>query len=324
MRSIILRLMAAAATIGAVLAGSGYANAFPDKSVTLIVPWPPGGATDALSRILAQRLGERLQQTVIVDNRPGAGGNIGTASFVREEADGHTLIMATSSTNAVNPHLYGTLGFDPVADFAPVAFVASIPNLLEVPAGSQFNSVAEVVDFAKANPGQLNYASGGVGSSQHLAGSMFTHLTGTDITHVPYQGSGPAVTDLIAGHMDIMLDTGSLTQVKDGALRALAVAAKERLPSLPDVPTIEEAGFGAMEASAWYAIAAPAGTPEAVVERLHSEIVSVLAQEDIRDRLETMGAVLREPMSPAQTTTFFSSEIDRYKEIVSNSGASID
>ncbi len=324
MHSMIVRLAAAAATISAVLVGSGSANAFPDKPVTLIVPWPPGGATDALARILAQRLGERLEQTVIVDNRPGAGGNIGTASFVREEADGHTLIMATSSTNAVNPHLYATLGFDPIADFAPVAFVASIPNLLEVPANSPFTDVASLVEFAKANPGQLNYASGGVGSSQHLAGSMFTHLTGTEITHVPYQGSGPAVTDLIAGHMDMMLDTGSLTQVKDGALRAIAVAAEERLPSLPDVPTIEEAGFGPMQASAWYAIAAPAGTPEPIVERLNADIVAVLARDDIRERLETMGAVLREPMSPAEVKAFFASEIARYESIVANSGASIN
>lgn len=312
------------AAFAAGVAPAVHAQTYPDRPIKLVVPWPPGGATDSLGRLLAQRLSERLGQTVIVDNKAGAGGNIGTASFVREKADGYTLLMATSSTNAANPHLYSRLGFDAAKDFAPVAFVAEIPNILEVPKQSPFHSVADVIAAAKAEPGKLNYGSGGVGSSQHLAGSMFKHLTGADVMHIPYKGSGPAVSDLLAGQVDMMLDTGSLAQVQAGALRALAVASHQRLPALPNVHTFEEAGVPKMFASAWYGIVAPVGTPSDVVQRLNKEVNAVVASPDVKQRMENMGALVPAGQSPEEFGAFIQSEIKRYAEIVKISGAKME
>ncbi|CAB3701650.1 bugT protein [Achromobacter marplatensis] len=312
------------AALAAGIAPAVHAQSYPERPIKLVVPWPPGGATDALGRLLAQRLTDRLGQTVIVDNKAGAGGNIGTAAFVREKADGYTLLMATSSTNAANPHLYSRLGFDAAKDFAPVAFVAEIPNILEVPKQSPFKSVADLVAAAKAEPGKLNYGSGGVGSSQHLAGAMFKYLTGADVLHIPYKGSGPAVSDLLAGQVDMMLDTGSLAQVQAGALRALAVAARQRLPALPDVPTFDEAGVPKMYASAWYGIVAPAGTPADVVQRLNKEVNAVTATPEVKQRMESMGALVPAGQSPEEFSTFIQSEIARYAEIVKISGAKME
>jgi tripartite-type tricarboxylate transporter receptor subunit TctC len=317
-RALVLTALAAG------IAPAVHAQSYPERPIKLVVPWPPGGATDALGRLLAQRLTERLGQTVIVDNKAGAGGNIGTAAFVREKADGYTLLMATSSTNAANPHLYSRLGFDAAKDFAPIAFVAEIPNILEVPKQSPFKSVADLVAAAKAEPGKLNYGSGGVGSSQHLAGAMFKYLTGADVLHIPYKGSGPAVSDLLAGQVDMMLDTGSLAQVQAGALRALAVASRQRLPALPDVPTFDEAGVPKMYASAWYGIVAPAGTPADVVQRLNKEVNAVTSTPEVKQRMESMGALVPAGQTPEEFSTFIQSEIARYAEIVKISGAKME
>ncbi|TKR57287.1 tripartite tricarboxylate transporter substrate binding protein [Allopusillimonas ginsengisoli] len=298
--------------------------AFPDHPIKLVVPWAPGGATDVLGRFIAKSLGERVGQPVIVENHAGAGGNIGTAAFVRAKADGYTLLMATSSTNAASPHLYKQLGFKPKSDFAPVAFVASIPNVLEVNKDSKYHTFNELLEAAKANPGRLNYGSAGVGSSQHLAASLLKHLTNIDVVHIPYKGSGPAVSDLLAGQFDFMIDTGSVSQVKSGALRALAVASQTRVAALPDVPTFKEQGLEGMYASAWYGIVAPAGTPADVIAYLNREINDVVQGPDMKVRLETMGAQVPEAQTAEQFSAFMESELTRYGELIKMSGAKMD
>jgi len=201
--------------------------AFPDKPIKILVPWPPGGATDQVARILVQPLTQALGVSVFVENKGGAGGNIGTQAFVKEKADGHTLLLATSSTNAAGVHLYANQGFDPVKDFTPVILLCNIPNIMAVPANSPWNTLGELMAAAKKAPGKHTYGSAGIGSSQHLAGAQFKTATGLDINHVPYKGSGPAAVDLMAGHIDMMIDTGSLTNIAGGKLKALAVASKK-------------------------------------------------------------------------------------------------
>lgn len=319
-----LRRLCGALLLAAASAAIPAHAAYPDRPIKLTVPWPPGGATDALARMLAQQLTLQMGQTVIVDNKAGAGGNIGTTSFVREAADGYTLLMATSSTNAANPHLYARLGFDAVKDFTPVAFVGAIPNILEVPKTSPYKTLDELLAAARATPGKLTYASGGVGSSQHLAGALFKHLTQIDVLHIPYKGSGPAVSDLLAGQTDMMLDTGSLSQVQAGALRALAVASSERLRALPQVPTFEELGVKGMVASAWYGVVLPKDAPAEVVQRLNKEINAALQVPALREKLEAIGVQLREPTSPEEFGAFVQSEILRYGDIVKMSGAKME
>lgn len=324
-----LRRMIAVATIGAgcfTLMGLSPAISatYPDRPIKIIVPWSPGGATDVVGRFIAKGLSERVGQPVVIENRGGAGGNIGTAAFVREKPDGYTLLMATSSTNAASPHLYKQPGFDAKNDFSAVAFVALIPNVLEVNKNSKFQSFQQLLDYAKANPNKLNYGSAGVGSSQHLAASLLKHLTHIDIVHIPYKGSGPAVSDLLAGQFDFMIDTGSVTQVKAGALRALAVASGTRLAALPDVPTFKEAGLSDMIASAWYGIVAPAGTPAEVVTYLNKEINAVVQSPEVKEKLENMGAQVPAAQTAGEFSTFMSSELDRYGELIKMSGAKME
>lgn len=299
------------------------AQTYPSKPIKITVPWAPGGATDVIARLIGQHISNDLGQPVVVDNKPGAGGNIGTAAFVRDRADGYSLLMATSSTNAVNPSLYNKLPFDPIKDFAPVVHVATVPNILVVPKQSPFQSLADVVDAAKQRPGQLTYGSGGNGSSQHLAGSMFVKAAGLEITHVPYRGSGPAAADLIAEHLDIMIDTGSMPHIQSGSLRALAVAAPQRLTTLPDVPTFEELGYPGFYASAWYGISAPAGTPAEIVQTINTAVNKALQAPEIKARLEDFGAVV-EGGSVEAFAQFSVSEIERYRVIVQESGATVE
>jgi tripartite-type tricarboxylate transporter receptor subunit TctC len=303
------------------LASSAALAAWPSDSrpIRLLVPWPPGGATDQIGRILAQPLSQALGVPVVVDNRGGAGGVIGTRAFVEEKPDGHSLLLATSSTNAAAPYLYQHLGFDPIADFTPVVLLAEIPNVMVVPAKSPWNSLQDLVAAAKQSPGKYTYGSAGIGGSQHLAGAQFKTAAGIDIRHVPYKGSGPAAQDLIAGHIDMMIDTGSLGSIRGGLLKPLAVAADKRLPALPNVPTFREAGTP-MVASAWYALMLPAHAPAEIVARLNKEVNRILQTPEIHERLVGMGALVRGG-SAEEMAKFNASEVKRYEGIVRDSGA---
>lgn len=307
----------------ACLAPAVHAQGYPDKSIRLVVPWPAGGGADAVGRAVAQALTTELGKTVYVENVAGAGGNIGTQQFIRSAPDGYTLLLATSSTNVANPYLYKKTGFDPVKDFTPVASVALIPSVLVVPAASKFRSPQEIIAAAKAAPGTLSYGSGGVGASAHLAGELFKSVAKVDITHVPYKGSGPALTDVMGGQLDLMFDTGAFSHIKGGKIRALAVAADKRQPMIPDVPTFEELGIKGMVMNAWYGVAAPAGTPAPVVAKVNEAVNKALKSGDLAKRLADIGAEVRSG-SAEDFSKFWRSELVRYEGLVKLTGATLE
>lgn len=293
--------------------------AYPDKSIKFIVPWPPGGATDQVARILVQPLIKELGVSVFVENKGGAGGNIGTQAFLQDKPDGYTILMATSSTNAAGPHLFSNQGFDPAKDFLPVVLVCTIPNIMTVPSSSPWNNLKDLMADAKQNPGKFTYGSAGIGASQHLAGAQFKTVTGLDIRHIPYKGSGPAAVDLMAGHIDMMLDTGSMNNIKGGKLNALGVASERRISELPNVPTMKEAGVP-MVANAWYGVMLPSGAPKDIAEKLNGAINKVLKDPEVKKHLQSIGAQV-DGGSVAEFSKFSQSEIKRYEGIVKMSGA---
>ncbi|HEX6979715.1 MAG TPA: tripartite tricarboxylate transporter substrate binding protein [Alphaproteobacteria bacterium] len=302
-------------------AGVASAETYPTKPIRLIVPWPPGGGVDTAARIISEPLAQRLGQPIVIENKPGAAGNIGTALAAKERPDGYTLLMGSLSPNAVNPHLYSNLGFDPVNDFEFVARVYTVPSFLVVPASSPANSAQELVAMAKKEPGKLNFGSGGVGSSQHLFGVMFNKAAGIDVVHVPYKGTSPAEAALVAGQVDFMLNPPTaLAFVEAGKLQVLGVASPKRNPVLPNVPTLDEQGIPGVYTSTFYGIMAPAGTPKEIVDRLNKEIVSILQTDEMRARLAKLAA---DPgtESPEEFKKFVLAEIERYGEIVKLSGA---
>ena len=302
-------------------AGLAQAETYPSRPIKLIVPWPAGGGVDTSARLIAQPLSERLGQPVVIENKPGAAGNIGTALAAKEKPDGYTLLQASLSPNAVNPHLYSNLGFDPVKDFEFVARVYTVPSFLVVPSSSPANSAQDLVAMAKKAPGSLDFGSGGVGSSQHLFGVMFNKAAGIDVVHVPYKGTSPAEAALVAGHVDFMLNPPTaLAHVAAGKLKALGVASAKRSPAVPDVPTLDEQGIKGVYTSTFYGVMAPAGTPKEIVDRLNKEIVAILQTPEIRSRLAKLAA---DPgtESPDEFKKFVIGEIERYGEIVKLSGA---
>jgi tripartite-type tricarboxylate transporter receptor subunit TctC len=314
----------AAAAFAAPIA-MAQAPAFPRQPVTLVVPFPAGGPTDAMARVLALKLGERLGQQVVVDNRAGAGGGIAAEQVARAPADGHTLFFGTTGTMAINPSLYAKLRYDPVKDFAPVSLMATTMNVLVVNPAVPAKSLADLVKLARAKPGELTYASAGNGSSNHLSGELLKTTAEIQINHVPYKGSAPALVDLLGGRITMMFDTvAQQTQnLATGKVRALAVTGPRRSPLLPDVPTAQEAGLKDFDVTIWFGVLAPAATPAPVIDRLSREIVAVMSTDEMKKRMQLDGAEAQ-PTTPAEFAALIKRDTAKWGPVVKASGASLD
>ena len=313
------------AVVLAALSPVAAAQNYPTKPIRLVVPFPAGGTTDILARAAAQKLSEALGQQVVVDNRPGAGGNIGADIVAKSAPDGYTLLMGTVGTHAINPSLYTKMPYDHFKDFVPVVLVAGVPNVLVVTPSLPVNSVQDLIKLAKDKPGQINFASSGSGTSIHLSGELFKTMTGVEMTHVPYKGSSPALTDLMGGQVQLMFDNlpSALPQIRGGKLRALAVTSTKRAPALPDVPTMAESGLPGFEASSWFGVLAPAGTPPAVVTRINTEINKWLQSPEAREQLLGQGAEAAGG-SPQQFVAHIRAETEKWAKVVKASGAKAD
>jgi tripartite-type tricarboxylate transporter receptor subunit TctC len=309
----------------ALIVVSAYAQDYPRRPVRLIVPFPPGGGNDIVARAVAQELGKSLGQQFVVDNRAGAGGAIGAELAARSPADGYTLFLGGVGSHVVNPSLHAKLSYDPIRDFAPVTLIASAPSVLVVNPSLQATSVAEFTALAKANPGRLNYASNGNGSSAQLAAVLYESMAGVRMVHVPYKGVAPALVDLVSGEVQLMFGTlvAILPHIKAGRLRALAVTGRNRSVLLPEVPTLAESGLPGYEAGSWYGILAPAGTPGAIVARLNAEINNAIRQPEVRERLAAEGAEVIGG-TPEEFAVHIRSELARMKKLVREGGLRVE
>ena len=316
-----IRLATAVFAVALLYSAGAGAQAWPSKPIRLMVPFPPGGSTDIVARIVAQKLSEKLGQSIVIENRGGAGGTIGTAVVAKAAADGYTLGVASTSTHVVAPGVYAKLDYDPVKDFSPVGLMAVSPYLLVVTPSVPAKTLHELVALAKKQPGKLNYASAGVGSTTHLAMEMLKYASGTFMLHIPYNGNGPAGTALIAGQVEVLFGSlpALLPHAKSGRARALAVGTPKRSPSLPDVPTVAESGYPGFDASLWLAIMAPAGTPQPIIERLNREIVAVVGAADTREAFDKAGT---EPLTgtPADLAAMIRDGVPKYAQIIKTAG----
>ncbi len=318
-------IRAGLALLFALLAGATQAQTFPSKPIRLICPFPPGGAVDIASRAIAAEMSKTLGQQVTVENRPGAGGNIGGAEVARAAPDGYTMLMTTSGIQAINPVLYPKMQYDPNKDLTPVAVLVSLANVLVVNPAVKANSVAELIALAKAQPGKMTFASSGSGTSIHMSAELFKQLTRIDIVHVPYKGSAPALTDLIGGQVNMMFDNipSALPHIKAGRLHALATTGARRDPTLPDLPTVAEAGVKGYESGVWFGLAAPAGTPKEIVAKLADEAVKATRSPDYVKRMTEVGYVIV-GAGPDQMAEMTRAEINRWGPVVKSSGATAD
>lgn len=325
------RVLIVASALLLVLASAGLhaQSGWPTKPVRIVVPFPAGGTTDIVARMLAADLQKAWGQSVVIENRAGAGGNIGSEAVAKSPPDGYTLLMATVGTHSINLPLFEQnkqkLAYHPLNDFVPITNVAAVPNVMIVPAALPVNSVAEFIAYAKARPGKLNMASSGNGTSIHLTGELFKSMTGTYMVHLPYRGSAPALTDLIAGNTQVMFDNlpSALPHIRSGRLKALAVTSRERSPALPNVPTLAESGLKDFDASAWFGLLAPAGTPREVVTRVQQDVARILATPEMRERFAGQGAV-PVPNTSEEFAAFIRSEIEKWSKVVKFSGARVD
>ena len=318
-----MRLLAAA--LAFCIVAPAAAQNFPSKPIKLICPFPPAGAVDIASRAIANELTKTLGQTVTVENRPGAGGNLGAEAAARSAPDGYTIFMSTSGIQAINPALYAKMPVDVNKELASVSALVSLNNVLVLHPSVKAASVKEVIALAKAQPGKINYASSGNGTSIHMSGAMFTHLAGLDMIHIPYKGSGPAVTDLLAGQVMMMFDNipSSLPHIKSGKLKALATTGAKRDPALPELPTIAEAGLSGYESGVWFGLMVPAATPRDIITRLSVEAVKGTKSPEFVKRMGDLGYLMI-GSTPEQMTDMIKQEITRWTPIVKASGAKVD
>ena len=305
--------------------GNAQTVSFPDRPVTIVVPFPPGGGTDAGARLIAQKLSTRWGQSVIIDNKAGASGMVGSEYVSRAKPDGYTLLIGNIGTFSINPSLYKKMPYDPDKAFVPVSMIAELPYFLLVTPSLKANNVKEFIAFAKANPGAVTYASSGSGSGPHLAGEMFEKATGLDMMHVPYKGGGPAAADVMAGHVNMYFSTvlESIGSVKSGKLKALGASSLVRSPAMPELPTIAESGVSGFDAASWIGIAAPAGTPPVLVDKIAADIKAVILEQDTKQTLIQQGATPM-PLTPTAFKARIESDRQRYAKVIKDGNVQVD
>jgi tripartite-type tricarboxylate transporter receptor subunit TctC len=322
MRAIVALLVGLSVLVGQARAADAP---YPSKPVRLVVPFPPGGTTDVLGRLVGQQLSMRLGQQFVIDNRPGAGGGLGTDIVAKAPADGYTVLLGGVAPHSINPRLYARLPYDAANDFAPISLLGTLPNVLVVNPSLPVRSVQELITLAKAKPGTLTFASGGNGTTHHLSGELFKRMAGVDMMHVPYKGNAPAITDVIGGQVNLMFDNinNSLPHIKANKLRALAVTGLVRAPVLPDVATLNEQGFSGYNITAWLGLFAPAGTPQPVLDRLNAAVKAAMNEKQVRELLVSEG-IEAQSNSPEQFRVFLQTDAARWAKLVKESGAHID
>ena len=318
----------AAVLLGLTVTANAFAqtaDSYPNRPITMVVAFPAAGTTDILARLIGQKLTDKFKQTVVVENRPGAGGNIGTAFVAKAAPDGYTIMMGTIGTQSINPSLYKKMPYDAAKDFAPITRAAMVPNLLVVNKDAPFNTLPEMMAYDKANPGKLTYGSSGNGTTLHLSGELFNLMSGSKITHIPYKGSTPAVADLMGGQISMIFDNmpSVIQQVKSGRLKALAVTSAQRNPQLPEIPTIQEVGVVGYEVWSWFGLLAPAATPKPIVDKLNASIVDIIKQPDVQAKIIELGAV-PVPETSAEFGAFIEAETLKWAKVIKEAGIGMD